>query len=65
MNLIEPALFELFREEAKAHSAALASGLLELETDSANPTRVPASAASAAGARQTLSGLACTNANGP
>src|SRR5437764_14129201 len=40
MNLIEPALFELFREEVKAHSAALASGLLELEADSANPTRI-------------------------
>jgi two-component system, chemotaxis family, sensor histidine kinase and response regulator WspE len=33
-------LFDLFREEARAHAATLSQGLLELESDSANPQRL-------------------------
>ncbi|HXD85892.1 MAG TPA: chemotaxis protein CheA, partial [Urbifossiella sp.] len=40
MNAIEPALFELFRDEVRAHAAALSAGLLELETDAADLARI-------------------------
>jgi two-component system sensor histidine kinase and response regulator WspE len=40
MSGIDPALFELFREEVRGHVATLAAGLLELEADPANPQRV-------------------------
>jgi two-component system, chemotaxis family, sensor histidine kinase and response regulator WspE len=33
-------LFDLFREEARAHAATLSQGLLELEADAANPQRL-------------------------
>lgn len=33
-------LFDLFREEVRAHTATLNEGLLELENDSANPQRI-------------------------
>jgi two-component system sensor histidine kinase and response regulator WspE len=33
-------LFELFQEEARANTAALSQGLLELETDATNPRRI-------------------------
>ncbi len=33
-------LFELFQEEARANTAALSQGLLELEADAANPRRI-------------------------
>ncbi|HVU88076.1 MAG TPA: hybrid sensor histidine kinase/response regulator [Pirellulales bacterium] len=36
----EFSLFELFQEEARAHTVALSQGLLELETDAANPRRI-------------------------
>jgi two-component system, chemotaxis family, sensor histidine kinase and response regulator WspE len=40
MTGIDPAMFELFREEVRAHAAALARGLLDAEADPANPTRI-------------------------
>lgn len=40
MNPLEPAMFELFREEVRGHVSALASGLVELESDLANPDRI-------------------------
>lgn len=40
MILLEPAMFELFREEVRAHSAALGAGLIELETDPGNLARI-------------------------
>lgn len=33
-------LFDLFREEARAHAATLSQGLLDLESDAANPQRL-------------------------
>src|SRR5262245_16270660 len=33
-------LLDLFREEARAHSATLSQGLVELESDAANPQRI-------------------------
>ncbi len=36
----EFSLFELFQEEARAHTAALSQGLLDLEADAANPRRI-------------------------
>jgi two-component system, chemotaxis family, sensor histidine kinase and response regulator WspE len=38
--LADPALLELFREEVRAHAAALNAGLLELEREPANPQRI-------------------------
>jgi two-component system sensor histidine kinase and response regulator WspE len=40
MTGIDPGMFELFREEVRAHTETLARGLLDLETDPANPTRI-------------------------
>lgn len=40
MNALEPALFELFREEVRAHAAALAAGLVDLEIDPADAARI-------------------------
>lgn len=40
MTPLEPAMFELFREEVRGHAAALTSGLVELEADAANPERI-------------------------
>ena len=40
MIAIEPAMFELFREEVRAHAAALSTGLVEYESDSGNPARI-------------------------
>ena len=40
MTAIDPALFELFRDEVRAHADTLAAGLLDLEADAANPRRV-------------------------
>lgn len=40
MTAIDPALFELFREEVRAHADTLGAGLLELEADPANPARI-------------------------
>lgn len=40
MTGIDPSLFELFREEVRAHVATLSGGLLELEVDPANPARI-------------------------
>ena len=40
MSGIDPAMFELFREEVRAHANALGAGLLELEADPANPRRI-------------------------
>ena len=40
MTGIDPSLFELFREEVRAHAATLTRGLLELEADPANPARI-------------------------
>lgn len=40
MNVTDPAMMELFREEVRAHSATLSAGLLELEADPANPQRI-------------------------
>jgi two-component system, chemotaxis family, sensor histidine kinase and response regulator WspE len=37
---IDPALMELFREEVRTHTAALNAGLLELERDSSNLSRI-------------------------
>jgi two-component system sensor histidine kinase and response regulator WspE len=37
---VDPSLIELFREEVRNHTAALAAGLLELERDPANPQRI-------------------------
>lgn len=40
MSGLDPVMFELFREEVRAHAAALAAGLIDLETDPANPRRI-------------------------
>jgi two-component system sensor histidine kinase and response regulator WspE len=40
MTAIDPALFDLFREEVRAHADTLGAGLLELEADPANPARI-------------------------
>ena len=40
MTGIDPSLFELFREEVRSHAATLTRGLLELESDPANPARI-------------------------
>ncbi|MFO0797431.1 MAG: hybrid sensor histidine kinase/response regulator [Gemmataceae bacterium] len=40
MTGIDPSLFELFRDEVRAHADALSTGLLALENDAANPQRV-------------------------
>ena len=40
MTVLDPSLFELFREEVRAHAATLSAGLLELEADPTNPTRI-------------------------
>lgn len=40
MTPLEPAMFELFREEVRGHVAALTAGLVELETDAANPEKI-------------------------
>src|SRR5262245_9205479 len=40
MTGIDPAMFELFREEVRSHAATLARGLLDVESDPANPTRI-------------------------
>ena len=40
MIAIEPAMFELFREEVRVHSAALSTGLVEFESDSGNLARI-------------------------
>ncbi|MBN9520639.1 hybrid sensor histidine kinase/response regulator [bacterium] len=40
MTAIDPSLFELFREEVRAHADALSTGLLALEADAANPQRI-------------------------
>ncbi len=37
---IDPGLFDLFREEARAHTEALSRGLLELESEPANSQRI-------------------------
>ena len=40
MTPLEPAMFELFREEVRSHAAALSAGLVELEADAANLARI-------------------------
>jgi len=40
MTAIDPALFELFRDEVRAHAGTLAAGLLDLEADPTNPQRI-------------------------
>lgn len=40
MSRTDPSLFELFREEVRLHAATLAQGLLDVEADPANPTRI-------------------------
>jgi two-component system sensor histidine kinase and response regulator WspE len=40
MTGIDPSLFELFRDEVRAHADALSTGLLALEADAANPQRI-------------------------
>jgi len=40
MTALEPAMFELFREEVRGHAAALATGLIALEADATNPERI-------------------------
>ncbi|MFO0805387.1 MAG: hybrid sensor histidine kinase/response regulator [Gemmataceae bacterium] len=40
MTPLEPAMFELFREEVRGHAAALTAGLVELEADAANPEKI-------------------------
>jgi len=40
MTGIDPAMFELFREEVRSHAATLARGLLEVESDPTNPARI-------------------------
>lgn len=36
MTGLDPALFDLFREEVRAHADTLGAGLLDLEADPAN-----------------------------
>ena len=40
MSSADPPLFELFREEVRAHTTTLGAGLLELEADPTNPQRI-------------------------
>jgi two-component system sensor histidine kinase and response regulator WspE len=40
MTGIDPSMFELFREEVRAHADTLGAGLLALEADPANPQRI-------------------------
>ena len=40
MTGIDPAMFELFRDEVRAHADTLAAGLLELEQDPTSPQRI-------------------------
>ena len=40
MTGIDPAMFELFREEVRSHAATLARRLLDVESDPTNPTRI-------------------------
>lgn len=40
MTALDPSLFELFREEVRAHAATLSAGLLELEADPTTPARI-------------------------
>jgi len=40
MNGIDPGMFELFREEVRSHADTLSRGLLDVEADPANPTRI-------------------------
>lgn len=40
MTGIDPAMFELFREEVRSHAATLSRGLLDVEADPTNPTRI-------------------------
>jgi two-component system sensor histidine kinase and response regulator WspE len=40
MTGIDPSLFELFRDEVRAHADSLGTGLLALEADAANPQRI-------------------------
>jgi two-component system sensor histidine kinase and response regulator WspE len=40
MTAIDPSLFELFRDEARAHADALSAGLLALEAEGATPQRI-------------------------
>lgn len=40
MTGLDPSLFELFREEVRAHADTLSRGLLDLEADAANPARI-------------------------
>ena len=37
---VDPAMFELFREEVRTHTDTLANGLVQLEADPANPQRI-------------------------
>jgi two-component system sensor histidine kinase and response regulator WspE len=37
---LDPALFELFREEVRAHTGTLSAGLLDLEADPTDPARI-------------------------
>jgi len=39
MTPLEPAMFELFREEVRGHAAALTAGLVELEADSGDASK--------------------------
>ncbi|HJZ56297.1 MAG TPA: Hpt domain-containing protein, partial [Gemmataceae bacterium] len=40
MTGIDPGMFELFREEVRAHTDTLGRGLLDLEADPGNPNRI-------------------------
>ncbi len=40
MNGIDPGMFDLFREEVRSHSDTLSRGLLDVEADPGNPTRI-------------------------
>jgi two-component system sensor histidine kinase and response regulator WspE len=40
MTGLDPAMFDLFREEVRGHVATLSRGLLEVEADPTNPTRI-------------------------
>src|SRR5262245_29155298 len=42
MTGIDAGMFDLFRDEARSHTEALAAGLLELEADPTNPQRIEA-----------------------
>src|SRR5262245_36435576 len=40
MSAIDPGMFELFREEVRAHAAVLSHGLLEVEADPSNAAKI-------------------------